>query len=281
MQMNINIDWAKLGIGFAAEAVFLTLALGAMLKQQKLAWKIPGLLGSIILACALFQIPYAGAFISFVVLLICITKVIGARTFTDAIFAVGVAFVLLVVFSLVAVSPLEGLLQPMVNKVRARTAPPAVAVHDVTATNRATTTVATVTNATSTAIPVAEVSPMPGRTPRSGRHRDAARRDSRRSCASAVPAPVPEPVFDTNRLNAVRLAGDILKHYFVKGVSQGASMSIAMISNGTKNYDIVAGDTVELQTSDSKYADAKCESVSDGKVVISVEGVSITLYQRE
>ena len=80
MQLNFNIDWTRLGIGFAIQVVFLTLALLVMLKQQKLAWKLPGLMGSVLLACALVQIPYAGAVISFVVLLLCITKTVGART---------------------------------------------------------------------------------------------------------------------------------------------------------------------------------------------------------
>ena len=278
MQINFNIDWTKLGIGFAIQAVFLTLALLAMLKQQKLTWKLPGLLGSVLLACALVQIPYAGAVISFVVLLLCITKVIGARTFTDAIFAVGASFALLIVFNLVVLSQLVGILQPILQpaaRVRARAAEPTPASHAVVLTNELAGANAAPALASAVASP-AQAAVTTNATPSS----PAVLTNAAVPATVAVPAPEPSPAFDTNRLNSVRQAGDIMKHYFVKGVSQGATISIAMLSNGTKNYDLEAGETIQLETSDGKFAAVKCESITDGHVLVSVDGVEVTLLRR-
>jgi hypothetical protein len=279
MQINFNnIDWTRLGIGFAIQAVFLTIALLVMLKQQKLTWKLPGLLGSVLVACALVQIPYAGAVISFVVLLLCITKVVGARTFTDAIFAVGVSMTLLVVFNLAVLSLLLGVLLPPGSRVRARTAEPAPAAYAAAETNElATTTNAAPAPANAVATPT---KPVETNTAVAAAASVPATQTPAVSTNAAAPVPTPDPVFDTNRLNSVRLAGDIMKHFFVKGVSQGATISIAMLSNGTRNFDIVSGDTIQLQTSDGKFAAVKCISITDGQVVISVEGVEVTLYRR-
>jgi hypothetical protein len=277
MQINFNIDWTKLGIGFAIQAVFLTLALWAMLKQQKLACKFPGLLGSVLLACVLVQIPYVGIVISFVVLLLCITKAIGARTFTDAIVAVGVAFAVLMVFNFVVLSLLLGLLRPAA-KVRARITEPAGVAHAVVQTNQlaatnsppaATSAVeAPATAATAAAVPVPQTLVTNPAAPAGA------------PPVAAVPVRAPEPVFDTNSLISARMAGDIMKHFFVKGFSQGATISIAMISNGTRNFDVSAGDIFQLETSDGRYAAVKCESVAEGQVVISVGGVQATLLRR-
>jgi hypothetical protein len=282
--MNINIDWTRLGIATAVQAIFLTFALGAMLKQQKLKWKVPGLLGSVLLACLFVQIPYAGIVISFVVALLCITKVIGARTFTDALFAVGAAFALFAVFNFVAVPPLTGVLLPLV-KVRARVAEPApaAAVPASASTNRPAAT-----NAAAATVPVPA---SPAESPAKAAtvappltNASPAVIPAEATGTPTTPAPMPahpaEPVFDTNRLNAVRLAGDIMKHFYVKGVSQGATISIAMISNGTRNFDIVVGDVIQLQTSDGRYAAVKCESVGDDQVIVSVEGVKVSLFRR-
>jgi hypothetical protein len=53
-----------------------------------------------------------------------------------------------------------------------------------------------------------------------------------------------------------------------------------MLSNGTRNFDIVSGDTIQLQTSDGRFAAVKCESITDGQVLVSVEGVEVTLLRR-
>ena len=200
----------------------------------------------------------------------CITKVIGARTFTDAIFAVGASFALLVVFNLVVLSLVLGILRPPAQ-VRARVAEPtpaasaAVQTNELAGTNSAAAPVPAVAVSAKTETNAAAVAVTP--------------QIPAASTNAAASVPVPEPVFDTNRLNSVRMAGDIMKHYFVKGVSQG-TISIAMLSNGTRNFDIVSGDTVQLQTSDGKFAAVKCESITDGQVQVSVEGVEVTLLRR-
>jgi energy-coupling factor transporter transmembrane protein EcfT len=268
MPINFNIDWTKLGISFAIQVVFLGLILGAMLKQQKLAWKFPGFLGSILLACALVNIPYAGGVIGFVVLLLCITKAIGARTFTDAIFAVGASFALLVIFNLVALQFLVGVLQPP-GKVRARTTASASAAPALAETNQPAGTnspAVEISSNTASAIVFGasptNAAPAPAVVP------------------VRVPVRPPDPVVDTNQLNSARMAGDIMKHFFVKGVSQGTTISIAMLSNGTRNFDVIVGDTIQLQTSDGRYAAVKCESISEGQVIVSVDGMKVTLFHR-
>ncbi len=279
--MNINIDWTRLGIAAAVQAIFLVFVLGAMLRQQKLKSNVPGLLASVLLACLLVQIPYAGIVVAFVITLFCITKAVGARTFTDPVFAVGVSFALLAAFNFVALPPLTGVLLPLVKvRARAKESPAVAAVTASTSTNRTVVTNAPpAAAASSTPGPAANASApaTPAALPP-----DAAPDTAPAAVAAAVQPvlPSPEPVFDTNRLNAVRLAGDIMKHFYVKGVSQGATISIAMISNGTRNFDIIAGDVVQLQTSDGRYAAVKCESVGDGQVIVSVEGVKVTLFHR-
>jgi hypothetical protein len=245
-----------------------------MLKQQKLEAKFPGVLGSAMLASALLHIPYAGILISLVVLTLCVTKAIRARTFTDAIVAVGVSFALLIAFNLVAFFLLLPVLWPAV-RVRARTADTNALVQTVLPANEpaATNPIPTVASAvepsatpdTNTAVtPTPQVAVIPPQV----------------AVPAPAPAPTPEPVFNTNQLNSARLAGDIYLHYFVKGVSVGASITLAMISNGKKNYDVAEGDTVQLETSTGRIADVKCESVAETRVVVSVDGVRVTLSRK-
>ncbi len=271
--MNFNdIDWIGLGIGIGIQTVFLTIALWIMLKVQGFDRNIFGLIGAAALGCAIDRIPYVGWEISGVVLLLCITKLIHARTFTDAIFTVVIAYAITFAFNMFVITALIGDLRPS-PKVRARMQEAALAAERAAAetnepasTNSTTSApVAVVATTTNTAQPVATTNSVsaPAQTP-----------------AASTNVPAPELLVDTNRLNAVRLAGDIMKHFYVKGVSQGATVSIAMLSNGTRNFDIASGDVIQLQTSDGKFAAVKCKSVADGQVVVIVEGVEVTLYRR-
>jgi hypothetical protein len=265
--MNLNLDWTRSGVEFAAQTVVLTLLLRLMLKQQKLDCKFPAVLGSAILASALLHIPYAGIVISFVVLTMCITKGIRARTFTDAIVAVGVSFAILLVFNVLAFTLLMAALWPSVS-VRARTAVTNAVVQTLALTNRMTATNLTPTPAPAVEAPtnpVATVAPSPAPPAPTN---------------DAPPARPPEPVLNTNQLNSARMAGDIYMHYFVKGVSRGASIALAMISNGTKNYDVAEGDMVQLETSSGRIANVKCESVAEDKVVVSVDDVRVNLRRK-
>jgi hypothetical protein len=279
MPLNLQIDWTRTGVEFAAQTVFLTVALRLMLKQQKLACKFPGVLGSAILASALLHIPYAGIAISLIVLTLCVTKAIRARTFTDAIVAVGVSFAVLMVFNLLAFSLLMPMLWPTV-RVRARTAdtnavPQVVlATNQLAATNPApvTTPLVETSSTPDTNSAVAPLPPSPASTN--------VATTSTTVSPTPAPVPAPEPVFNTNQLNSARMAGDIYLHYFVRGVSQGASITLAMISNGKKSYDVAEGDTVQLETSTGRIANVKCESVAESKVVVSVDGVRVTLKRK-
>ena len=270
--MNLNdVDWAGLGIGIAIQTVFLTIALWIMLKIQSFERNILGLIGVAALSCALDRIPYVGWEVSGVVLLLCITKLIHARTFTDAIFTVAIAFAITFAFNMFVITMLMADLRPSA-KVRARVAEAATA-HVAVETNGAAGTNAAPAPATQPVVAA------PAKTETNAAVA-AASQIPAASTNAAAPVPAPDPVFDTNRLNIVRMAGDIMKHYYVKGVSQGTTISIAMLSNGTRNFDIVSGDTIQLQTSDGRFAAVKCESITDGQVLVSVEGVEVTLLRR-
>jgi hypothetical protein len=282
--MNFNnVDWMALGLGFAGQTVFLTIALWIMLKMQSFDRNIFGLIGASALACAIDHIPYVGWYVSAVVLLLCVTKLIHARTFTDAIFTVVIAYAITFAFNMFVITSLMADLRPSA-KVRARiaeaiTARAAAQTNELAATNAAPVPVpasAAVTPANALATPAkpGETTPTAAATAAPSTQPPAA------STNAAALVLSPEPGFDTNRLNSVRLAGDIMKHFFVKGVSQGTTISIAMLSNGTRNFDIATGDTLQLQTSDGRYAAVKCKSITDGEVVLSVEGVEVTLYRR-
>jgi hypothetical protein len=261
MSMNFNdIDWMGLSLGIAGQTVFLTVALWIMLKIQGFDRNVFGLIGAAALASALDRIPYVGIEISLVVLLLCITKLIHARTFTDAIFTVGISYAITFAFNMFVITMLMADLRPSA-KVRARIAEAIAAARAAAQTNEPAGTNAAPAKVEPTTAAVAAPQ-IPATT------------------NAAAPVPAPDLVVDTNRLNSVRLAGDIFKQFFVKGVSQGATISIAMISNGTKNYDLAAGDTIQLPTSDGKFVAVKCESVAEGRVLISVEGVQTTLLRR-
>ena len=119
--INFNVDWVQLGVKFAAETVFLTVALCVMLNQQKLPWKFPALFASVLFACALIQIPTPAWWFPSWRFWLCITKVIKARTFTDAIVAVGVAFAAFAVFNFVVLTFALGFLHhALLVRARAR-----------------------------------------------------------------------------------------------------------------------------------------------------------------
>ena len=280
--MNFNnVDWMALGLGFAGQTVFLTIALWIMLKMQSFDRNIFGLIGASALACAIDHIPYVGWYISGVVLLLCVTKLIHARTFTDAIFTVAIAYAITFAFNMFVITSLMADLRPSAQ-VRARIAE-AIAARAAAQTNElAGTNAAPVPAPASTAATPANAVASPAKLAGTNAAATAVPSTQPPAVSTNAAAPVlsPEPGFDTNRLNSVRLAGDIMKHFFVKGVSQGTTISIAMLSNGTRNFDIASGDTLQLQTSDGRYAAVKCMSITDGQVVLSVEGVEVTLYRR-
>jgi hypothetical protein len=284
--MNFNnVDWMALGLGFGGQTVFLTIALWIMLKMQGFDRNIFGLIGAAALACAIDHIPYVGWYVSGVVLLLCVTKLIHARTFTDAIFTVAIAYAITFAFNMFVITALMADLRPSA-KVRARIAE-AIAARAAAQTNELAGTASnaapvpapasaagTPANAVASPAKPVETATAAAATTSPSTQPPAA------STNAAAPVLSPEPGFDTNRLNSVRLAGDIMKHFFVKGVSQGTTISIAMLSNGTRNFDIATGDTLQLQTSDGKYAAVRCKSITDGEVVLNVEGVDVTLYRR-
>lgn len=217
------------------------------------------------LACALDHIPYVGIEVSAAVLLLCVTRLIGARTFTDAIFTTGIAYALTFCFNLFVLSAMLGDLRHTTS-VRARTAEPSDAVQ---ATEAGTPHGQSgVTNLPAQVVSNSTASPAP------------ATNVSREPATPRVTPPTPavaaaSPISG----NAGRLASDVSQHFSVKGISRGAVETIAVIGSGAHTYDVAAGDTFQIQTSTGK-ANAVCKSVDDDNVVLEVEGVTVTLRHR-
>jgi hypothetical protein len=241
------------------QTVFLFAALFLMIKLQKLNCHPLALLGSAALACALDYIPFVGIELSVLALLLCITKAIGARTFTDAIFTTGISYALTFCFNLFVLSALMGDLRPSV-RVRARmTEPDAVAQQPVVAVDRPAGT---------NAPPVATAEPRPVG-----------------NAAPAAPAdPIPErvkarPAPKTDSVVAGKMAAEVAAHFAIRGISKGAVQTVALISDGTRSYDVVAGDSFQMQTSSGR-ADAVCDSADENKVVLEVEGVRVNILHK-
>ncbi len=249
--------------GFLGQTVFLFVALWIMIKLQKLNCNPFALLGSAALACALDNIPYVGWEISAVALLLCITKAIGARTFTDAIFTTGISYALMFCFNLFVLSVLLGDLRHGHGlQVRARTPESPEAVENGPATNSPANTNVLVVTSSEPAKPPAAKTPAPAPLVYQG--------------AGEANAPA-APKADT--ATAGKMASEVATHFAIRGISKGAIQTIAMISNGTRSYDVVAGDTFQLPTASGK-ANVVCDSVDENKVVLEVEGVRVTISHK-
>jgi hypothetical protein len=101
-------------IHFGVETAFLLTALWIMIKLQKLNYNFLGLLGAAALASAIDLLPLPFRltnFISFTVLLICITKVTGAER-VDNLFTIGVGYALWFGMNLFLLGTLLGDLRP-------------------------------------------------------------------------------------------------------------------------------------------------------------------------
>lgn len=246
-----------LAIKFVGQTLFLFIAMWLMIKVQKLHCNPFALLGCAALACALDCIPLIGIPLSVIALILCLTKAIGARTFTDAIFTAGISYALTFCFNLFVLSMLMGNLR-MSAQVRARTAD-FLALATNLATNFNTNSVRIVRprDATSTSAPTNE-------TATAAVNRDAAR--------PAAPVKTYSP-------QAGKLAGDVATHFTIKGISKGPVQTMAMIGNGAHNYDVLPGDAFQMETAAGK-ASVVCDDVEENRVVLEVEGVRVVLLHK-
>jgi hypothetical protein len=79
-----------------------------MIKIQKLNYNAAGLFASSLAAILVSFIPYGGAYLSYVVLVICLWKCTGADIAPDVIFTVGIAGALMFCFNLWVIGMLMG-----------------------------------------------------------------------------------------------------------------------------------------------------------------------------
>jgi hypothetical protein len=86
--------------------------LWGMIKIQKLNYNVLGLFGSSLAATLVAFIPYAGPYLSYVVLVLCLWKCTGADIAPDVIFTVGIAGALMFCFNLFVIGSLMGDLRP-------------------------------------------------------------------------------------------------------------------------------------------------------------------------
>lgn len=249
---------------FVAETIFLFLALLALTRVQKLPARPLALLAVAILACVLNCVPVVGIFLAAIALLLCMTKMVGARTFTDVIFTVGVASVLTFCFNLLVVPQLLNN-SHLTLLVRARTAELArivAAGTNTAATNQPIVTSADFASGTPGALPAAGGPAVP---------------------TATAPAPAPAPTAPANNTyspRAGKMASEIFTHFDIHGYTRGPVQTIALISDGTHSYDVGPGDIFQIETSLGK-ADVTCEHVDPTKVVLNVEGVTVTIIPKK
>ena len=86
--------------------------LWGMIKIQKLNYNLLGLFGSSLAATLVAFIPYAGSYLSYVVLVICLWKCTGAEIAPDVIFTVGIAGALMFCVNLWVIGALMGDIRP-------------------------------------------------------------------------------------------------------------------------------------------------------------------------
>jgi len=267
----MNLDIYQVAFGYVGQTVFLFVALWIMLKLQKLNFKLPGLILAAMVASALDHVPYVGIPLSVIVLVVCITKLIGSRTFTDAIFTTGIAYAISFCFNLFVLGSLMGDLRHVVE-VRARTkgGTPTNNATMLAGTNPAAGHQKTVTTflLQQALASVFKLGPSPETA------KAAATNDSGASVKIET-----STVSATNRAQAGQRASDVATNFKIKGFSRGVQ-TIAVIGNGRNTYDVAPGDNFKMQTAAGK-ADVACVSVDESKVVLEVEGVEVTLRHRD
>ena len=246
-------------LGFVVQAVFLFLALLILTKVQKLKANVAGLLGAAALASALSFIPFAGIPLAVIALLFCVTKAIGARTFTDALLPTVAAYAATFCFNFFVISALLGGWH-LSTTVRARsTGTPSTNGIALTDSNSVT----------------ANSTPVSSAVPASDKSNNSAAPAPR---AQAITLPKAVPMANTNLAAVGKMVEDVAAHFTIKGISKGIQ-TIAMISNGTRTYDVVAGDAFQMQTAGGK-ANVVCRTVEENKVVLDVEGVAVTIQHK-
>lgn len=271
--MAVNI--VELAIKFGIQTVFLIIALWIMLKVQKLQCGFLAMAGSAALASALDLIPYAGHVISLPVLLICITKSIGSKTFTDALLTVAVAYALTLCFNLLLLGMLTGDLRKLAETKPER--PAATQSPAPSSTNTNVTTVKpptnppanptrnTVTSAQpSNTAPVSNVAPP----------QVAVTPPSNTAPAATQPPPKPPPTAPTT---PVKSGSAIAQNFVVRGIIAGTANPVATIYTGVRTHNIGPGEAVTMDTKDGRVV-VHCKEVTGNKVVIVINDEEVTLF---
>lgn len=110
-----SIDWVEMlltaGITVVQWLVYTGLLWG-MIKIQKLNYHPAGLFASSLLATLVAMIPYAGGYLAYAVLLLCLWKCTGAEIVPDVVFTVCIAGALMFCFNLFAIGAMMGKLRP-------------------------------------------------------------------------------------------------------------------------------------------------------------------------
>ncbi|TAL05467.1 MAG: hypothetical protein EPO07_03470 [Verrucomicrobia bacterium] len=233
---------------FATQTVFLLAALWIMIKVQKLDYKFLPLLGAAALSSGLDMIPFAGHYISLVVLLLCLKKITEAEMVPDVVFTVAVGYALMFGMNLWLLGALLGDLRPSALESADKDAPPEVAaeLQDAEPTNRPVAAAAG-TNVKTTAVEV-------------------------------VAAPPAQPSAKPEGNSEVKSAQEFAKLLSLKGVINGPR-PMATLQCGSKSYTIRVGESA-LVDSGRERIQVRCESTSSDSAVFSFSGTQIRLSLR-
>lgn len=237
-------DILPLLIGTAAKWLVYTFLLWVMIKIQKLNYNVLGLLGSSAAAIAVSFIPYAGSYLSYVVLVLCLWKCTRADIAPDIIFTVAVAGALMFCFNLWALGALMGDLRPDM-KLAARSEAPAADIADEDDSPQAPVPAAEPSSLT----PSAETKKAP----------EASKPAAASQPGPAIAAATTEPALPPKA-----------KGLALKGVSLQAAQPLAMIGFGTRVYTLSPGEAAVMESAQGKIK-VRCEEVAQSSVVLTID----------
>jgi len=227
-------------LAVAIKWLVYTALLWVMIKVQKLNYNTLGLFASSLAAVLVDLVPYGGAYLSYVVLVIGLWKCTGADIAPDCVFTVIIAGALMFCFNLWVIGLLLGPLRPDLAKAHASDAEDAEMVDDESAAEDSDEKAGETRPARS--------SPKPS----------LASSNSVRVAAR----PTTSPSAPANPLESAIESGLLVP----KGVSYGAHPS-AMISDGVRVHTVSRGETIIVSLPQGR-THLRCEDITKTHIIL-------------
>jgi hypothetical protein len=224
---------------FVVETGFLLLALWFMVRIQKFQYTFLGILGSAAAASGLDMIPYVGHYLAVPVLYFCLLKV-TREDFTGVIFTSSISYALVFGMNLFLFSSMIGNLR-------------------VSATERHRPSFVSQNTSDEEEADVEFEAPVMA-TPQTAAAQP-----------PAVPtnSPAPKPATPAAKK-------DPAQGFSLKGITQSAKASMAMISSAGKTYTLAVGESATMETTDGKRI-VTLDKVGESLVVLKVAGEQFEL----